>query len=309
MSEQFTWTPAKRESIKGKFTIEGVSGAGKTTAALLLAYGLCEKWDRILLADTENRRALYTVGQVFDGVSIGDFMHLPVNPPYSPARLTDILHQAENSRLFDVIIFDSFSKEWEGVGGVLEAVEGSSNNANKFTAWKVPGDAHRRFVDAIQHSPLHVICTMRSKTKYDIVDEERNGRTVKAPVKRGLEPIQRAGTEYEFDVGFVIESGSHVVSLSKDNTRVFMSDNPTPITPDHGRRFVAWSNGAASQVGASDWIKLRETQLNAYGGTMEGLISLWKPIFLSFQSGAILEADYIRLVAAKDAAKKRLEAK
>lgn len=304
MAEQFVWSRAKRESITSKITIEGPSGAGKTVAALQLAYGLVGDWNRIVVIDTENRRALYTVGQIFGETTIGEFQHLPLVPPYSPWRLTEALRAVESSEQFGAVILDSMSKEWEGVGGTLELV-GNGNGQNQFAAWKGPGDAHRRFIDSIQFSNMHVIATMRSKVKYDLVDEENKaGRLVSVPKKRGMEAIQRSGTEYEFDVAFRLEM-NHDAEISKDNTRVFMADTPGPITPEHGRRIVEWSRGASSQVGSPEWVTLRVQQLTGYGGTIEGLASLWKPIGLA--KGLIKPSDYDILLVAKDSAKSRLQ--
>ena len=307
MSEQFVWSSARRESVRVKITLDGPSGAGKTVAALMLAYGLCGDWGRILVVDTENRRALYTVGQVYNGVRVGSFLHCPFGPPYSPHRMNSILAQAAQAADVDVVIFDSLSKEWEGVGGTLDLVETvGGNSANKFTAWKGPGDAHRQFIDAVQACPKHVICTMRAKVKYDLQPVEKNGKTVTMPVKRGMEPIQRANTEYEFDVAWSIRHEDHAAAVSKDNTNLFGADEPGPITPEHGRRIVEWSNGAECQVGGAHWVSVRMRQLETYQGTTDGLLALWTPIFHVFSS--IASEDRDRLTKAKNDAKARIGA-
>jgi hypothetical protein len=55
---------------------------------------------------------------------------------------------------------------------------------------------HNTFVQAMLRAPFHVIATMRAKTHYEPTTE--NGKLV--PKKTGLAPIQRPGTEYEFDM-------------------------------------------------------------------------------------------------------------
>ena len=52
-------------------------------------------------------------------------------------------------------------------------------------------------VDAITCPNLHVIATMRSKMEYVQATNDR-GRTIVRKV--GMQPVQREGLEYEFDV-------------------------------------------------------------------------------------------------------------
>ena len=52
-------------------------------------------------------------------------------------------------------------------------------------------------VDAITGANLHIIATMRSKMEYVQATDDR-GRTVVRKV--GMQPVQREGLEYEFDV-------------------------------------------------------------------------------------------------------------
>ena len=52
-------------------------------------------------------------------------------------------------------------------------------------------------VDAITGANLHIIVTMRSKMEYVQATNDR-GRTIVRKV--GMQPVQREGLEYEFDV-------------------------------------------------------------------------------------------------------------
>ena len=52
-------------------------------------------------------------------------------------------------------------------------------------------------VDAITSASLHIIATARSKMEYVQATDDR-GRTVVR--KGGMQPVQREGLEYEFDV-------------------------------------------------------------------------------------------------------------
>jgi len=43
---------ANRKKAKIKMALQGSSGSGKTMSALLIAYGLCQDWNKIAVIDT-----------------------------------------------------------------------------------------------------------------------------------------------------------------------------------------------------------------------------------------------------------------
>jgi hypothetical protein len=98
-----------------------------------------------------------------------------------------------------------------GKEGVLEQVDlarARSKMGNAFTdGWRYASPMHNRLVDTMVQSKLHLIATMRSKTKY--VLEEQNGRQI--PKQVGMELVQRDGIEYEWDI---------LGELDKENTLV-----------------------------------------------------------------------------------------
>jgi len=77
---------------------------------------------------------------------------------------------------------------------------------------------HNRLIDTILQSPLHIIANMRAKTAYEMEKDEK-GKVV--PVKKGMEPIQRAGLEYEFTVVLDMDNTRHTATSGKDRTRLF----------------------------------------------------------------------------------------
>jgi hypothetical protein len=99
-----------------------------------------------------------------------------------------------------VVIIDSLSHAWEGVGGVLEMHDQAtkrSASGNSFTTWKDITPLHRKLVEAMLQSPCHVIATMRSKMEYIQTEDDKGRKIIK---KVGLAPIQRQGMEYEMDI-------------------------------------------------------------------------------------------------------------
>ena len=93
------------------------------------------------------------------------------------------------------------------------------------------------FVQKILQSPVHIICTMR--TKQDYVLNEKNGKMV--PEKVGLKAMQRDGMDYEFTVVLDIDLKHHV-QASKDRTGLFMGRPEFTITPKVGQAILNWCN-------------------------------------------------------------------
>lgn len=73
-----------------------------------------------------------------------------------------------------------------------------SGNNNSYVAWRNVTPLHNKLVEKLIHAPFHLIVTMRAKTEYVQEKDPNSGKTVIRKV--GMQPIQRDGLEYEFDV-------------------------------------------------------------------------------------------------------------
>ncbi|MBK1642880.1 AAA family ATPase [Chromatium okenii] len=206
---------AERKQAKLRLALCGPSGSGKTYSALLIAQGM--QPNKVALIDTERGSAeLYADLIPYDVA--------PLQPPYTPQRYIDLIHGAEKAG-YDVLIIDSLSHAWTGIGGVLEMHDkAAAATRNSFTAWREVTPKHNALVDAIIGADLHVIVTMRTKTAYDMVDD--NGK--KKPVKIGLAPVQREGVEYEFTTVIDLAVEQHVATAAKDRTRLFDGQHFVP---------------------------------------------------------------------------------
>lgn len=226
---------AERKQAKLRLALAGPSGSGKTYSALLLAQGI---GGRIAVIDTEHGSAsLYA--------DIADFDTLELHAPYSPERYVDAITAAEQAG-YNVLIIDSYSHEWTGSGGCLEANEKLAHQkfkGNTWAAWNETTPRHRRLTDKILTTSLHIICTMRSKTE----TVQGEGKKV---IKLGMKSEQRDGTDYEFTVVLDITHDGHAAIASKDRTKLF--DQPEVISEDTGRRLLAWLNDGKSQVDLQD---------------------------------------------------------
>ncbi|MFF0546914.1 ATP-binding protein [Nocardia thailandica] len=178
---------ATKAAAKARIALTGPAGAGKTYTALMLAFGL---GDSVAVIDTERGSASKYVGR-------NGWRFKTMKPTsYSPLSLVEHLAVAAGHG-FEVVVIDSLSHYWAGTDGMLEQVDRRSS-ASKFTSgWKAVGPEEKRMLDAILAYPGHVIITLRVKTEYVLVTNDRGKQE---PQRVGMKPIQREGIEYELDL-------------------------------------------------------------------------------------------------------------
>lgn len=196
---------ATKKQAKARIGIIGPSGSGKTYTAL--AIGI-EMGKRVAVIDTERGSASkYADKFNFDVMELEN---------YHPDNFINGISDAEKAG-YDVLIIDSLSHAWMGTGGVLEIVDETtlkSKSGNAFTSgWREASPLHKKLIDKMLSSKLHLIATMRSETEYVLEDD---GKGHKVPKKIGLAPVQRKGMEYEFDiVGDIDIDHNFVISKSR----------------------------------------------------------------------------------------------
>lgn len=235
---------AERKKAKLRLAISGPSNSGKTYSALRIAKGI---GGNICMIDTEHGS-----GELYSNEFTYDVAQL--YPPFTPDRYIELIREAE--RAYDVLIIDSLSHAWSGQGGILDMHADSVNRSrdkNSFTAWKDVTPKHVALMESIVACKIHVIATMRSKTAYEIQEDDRGK---KRPVKIGLEPIQRADTDYEFTFTLEMERDTHIGKVSKARAKEFDGLEFVP-SEETGEMLKAWlDRGADPVVGAPD-IKAR----------------------------------------------------
>jgi len=214
-----------------RLALIGTSGSGKTYSALAIATGLGLP---IAFVDTERGSARKYADQFeFDVLELESF---------SVQNFIAAINAAERGG-YRVLIIDSLSHAWSGKDGILEFVDtetAKSRAKNAYTSgWRAATPLHNQLVDAILGCKMHVIACMRSKSEY--VMEDFGGK--KIPRKIGLQPVQREGMEYEFDVLGDLDQ-DHNLIISK--SRCAAIDNK--LFPKPGSEFAAilneWLGGA-----------------------------------------------------------------
>ena len=215
---------ATRKKAKIRLGLSAVSGGGKTYSAILMAKGLSGDLSKIAIIDTENGSAdLYA--------HLGNFNVLPLTAPFTPERYIEAIRTCESAGM-EVIIIDSISHEWDGKGGCLEIVE---SLGGKYQDWAKVTPRHQAFIDAILHSPSHIITTVRRKQEYEMI---RDGNKIKIE-KGGLREITREGFEYELTINLEMDTRHHAMA-SKDRTNLFMGKAAFVPSEKTGEIIAAW---------------------------------------------------------------------
>lgn len=253
---------AARTKARLRMALIGPSGSGKTYSALELATGL---GGRIALIDTERGS-----GELY--ADKFDYDTLQLEPPFTPKKYIDAIQAAVDDG-YNSVIIDSLSHAWAGEGGILDIHDNKtrgSNSSNGFAAWRDVTPQHERIVNAILGAKIHVIGTIRTKTAYEVVEDERGK---KAPKRIGLAPIQRQGLEYEFTCVLDLSVDSHMASASKDRTSLFDGQNFV-ITRETGQQLAAWLDSGSDPVDRPDpYADMRKAIKKA--ANMDELGKLW----------------------------------
>ena len=215
---------ATRKKAKIRLGLSAVSGGGKTYSSILIAKGLCDDLSKVAIIDTENGSAdLYA--------HLGDFNVITLTAPFTPERYIEAIKNCEKAGM-EVIIVDSISHEWDGKGGCLEIVE---SLGGKYQDWAKVTPRHQAFIDAIIHSPSHVITTVRRKQDYEMIKEGNKVRIEKA----GLKEITREGFEYELTINLELDLHHNAIA-SKDRTQLFMGKPAFVPSEKTGEIIAAW---------------------------------------------------------------------
>ena len=221
---------AQRRAAKIRLGLASPSGGGKTYSALLVAKGLAGSWDKVAIIDTENGSAdLYS--------HLGDFNVLQLTAPYHPEKYIDAIRECEQAGM-EVIIIDSITHEWSGVGGCRELQQIATERQrikNTYTAWKEVTPRHQKFIDAVLQSNCHIITTVRSKTDYLQVEHEGK----KSIQKVGMAQVTRDGFEYELTVSLELDVNHYAVT-SKDRTCLFEGKPSFIPSEETGKMLKEW---------------------------------------------------------------------
>jgi hypothetical protein len=211
--------PAVKYQSFLKLALSGPPGSGKSYSALSIAAHLSEK--RIAVIDAESgASAKYANIFQFDMNDLTlDDNDRDIPKPFSPQHYIECMKAAYESGLYDVLIIDGISPEWDDAGGILQMVDalakrfkGEGEKAATRNAWSVATPLHKDFINYILRIRMHVICTMQAH-KEDTVTKDAAGNIIGK--KKTMEPIQREDVPRVFDVFAKMEERDMIVEKTR----------------------------------------------------------------------------------------------
>ena len=227
---------ASQKSVKLRLALSGPEGSGKTWTALEIATGIAGPGGKILLLDSEHGSSeMYSKYFDFD---------VAVLPSFEPRTYIEYI-KAAGAQGYQVLVIDSLSHAWIGIGGALQMVDDiakKSGATNNFTAWRSVTPEHNHLVDVVLAYPSHVVATMRSKTAFAL--DQSGGKT--SVRKLGLEVQQRDGILYEFGVCLDLQQADHDCIVTK--TRIKELDGRSWIRPTRSGELVRILNDCLSDL-------------------------------------------------------------
>lgn len=192
---------AQREGARLLIGMSGWTGSGKTRTALEFGYGLANFDTRkIGFLDTENRRGSLYSDVFYDHPTHPTnkpFLIADLEPPFSPQRYIEAIKAFQQAGV-EVLIIDSSSHEHEGTGGCIEIAEAGNP---KLPNWNKAKAEHKKFMNALLASDMHIICCVRAREKSK-PEKDANGKTVY--VDLGLQEIQEKNFMFEMTVSFMM---------------------------------------------------------------------------------------------------------
>jgi AAA domain len=237
----FKIEPAKRRRVPMLISMAGVSGAGKTYSALLLAAGLAGKGGTVGFLDTENGRgSMYADSAGIMAALPNGYEIAEMREPFSPSRYIEAV-EAMEAHGCKVLVIDSMTHEWEGWGGCADIAE--NNKLRGMPNWAKAKMEHKRMMNYLLASSMHIIFCLRAREKTAIV-KGANGK--EEFVQKGLQPVQEKNFAFEMTLSLLLDETTHhpvVTKCPEPLMHLFRGDQPL-VTRAMGEKLLAWAEAA-----------------------------------------------------------------
>lgn len=238
---------ARRSGARIVIMLAGVSGSGKTRTALELAYGLTGKDpSKIGFLDTENRRGSL-FADVFSDPARADRSDTPfligdLFAPFSPQRYIDAIHQFQAAGV-QVLVIDSGSHEWEGIGGCADIAEAGNP---RLPNWNAAKSEHKRFMNAMLTCDMDIILCLRAREKAKPEKQMVNGREKTVYVDMGLQAITEKNVLFEATASLMLHDGGKRQDVIKcpEPLAATLARGKGYLSADDGAAIRAWLDGA-----------------------------------------------------------------
>ena len=232
--------PAVRAGSKLVIGIAGQSGSGKTLTALYMARGMVDHAGEIGFLDTENRRGSLYANELDAPFMIGDLFY-----PFSPDRYATAIKEFQAAGV-KVLVIDSVSHEWES--GCAEIAEKPLLSGKKMADWKKAKSEHKKFMNVLLQSDMHIICCIRAAEKMDFSNPSK-------PVSIGIQPLCEKNFMFEMTASIMMfnegQAQQHM-KIPKDLKDVF-GDGNGYLGQQTGRAILEWVNSGECDEELESW--------------------------------------------------------
>jgi hypothetical protein len=233
----------------------------------------------------------------------GMYDYLRFDPPFSPERYTEHVAAMEAAG-YTVGIVDSGSHEYDGIGGVTESAESEKNRRKgNFGRWADPKIRHRRFVNHLITSKMHLIICLRAEQKTAQIKAgdpivRGAGEVLQAAdvakedmiISRGLQPICEKKFQFEMTLSFLLGEGTHQavpIKVPGELQALFPLGSKRLISRKDGELIAHWNNDAPS---IDTFERVRQRAKTAAEDGMGAYSEFWKGI--SKEERKALAADH-----------------
>lgn len=275
---------AVRTGSKVVIGIAGISGSGKTYTALKIARGMVDDPSEIGFLDTENGR-----GSLYADILDGQFLIGDLYPPFTPMRYASAIKEFQDAGV-KVLVIDSGSHEHEGEGGLEDIANAPLLAGKKMADWKRAKSEHKKFMNALLQSGMHIIITFRAREKTDFKDP-------RSPVSLGVQPICEKNVLFEMTASMMVWNEGRQQQFLKipEGLRSVFGGGNQFLNEKHGKALIDWVNSGERIDEDLERVK-SELQMACAGG-IESLKKAWldmpaqykqvmKPLWSNYESAA-----------------------
>ncbi|MCA9913966.1 MAG: AAA family ATPase [Anaerolineae bacterium] len=229
------FVPATIKGTKLRMLLSGAAKSGKTWTALMIATSIVNReGGKIAFIDTEGRSAAKYAP--FFKFNVLDMSHT-----FDAIKYINAIKSAAQFG-YTVIVVDSFSHAWNGLGGVLDVVDktGAAMKGNTWAGWSKGRPLQNQLVGTIHEAQIHIIGTARAKTDWVLEVDPKTGKT--NPVRVGLATVQSNEFEYEFDI-LGMMNAEHVLTVTGSRCHLVKDHSQHTDIIALSDSIMTWLNG------------------------------------------------------------------
>ena len=196
------------------------------------------------------RGAMYADSKGIRAALPQGYKRAALDAPFSPSRYIAAIKAAENAGV-KVLVIDSASHEWEGIGGCADIAEAKRFKKDGQDNWAAAKKEHKKFVYYVLSSPMHIIFCLRAREKVKITGDNK-------VVPLGIQPITEKGFIFEQMASFLLDEKTHRAEPLKlpGDLAELLPSFPRLITKADGEIIRKWNDGGTA-VSDADQLRKR----------------------------------------------------